>query len=248
MVNSICRVALLTVLLISPRHVGAQTSQDGRLIVTIVDSSGAVVPGANVTVTALDDGARAPVLPSVTSGAQGVATVAGLLPGRYRVQAEFPGFDIGVLLEVRVRRGDNKHVLVLRLKNIEESVTVAQNAQAAAADPRGNAFKTVLTSEEIANLSDDPAELAQQLQDLAGGNATIRVDSFAGAPLRSIVLLLDVRPLRGEDLPSAVALHEDMREQTPTRLEVLSRSVKRLRPCYDPDISIQPNLDVGDID
>ena len=66
---------------------------------------------------------------------------------------------------------------------MEESVTVAQNAQAAAADPRGNAFKTVLTRQEIENLSDDRTEMAQQLQDLAGGNATIRVDSFSGAPL-----------------------------------------------------------------
>src|SRR4030095_2311421 len=156
---------------------------DGRLIVTVVDVSGAVVPGAKVTVGSLDDGARAAAFPPLTSSEKGVATVEGLLPGRYRVQAEFPGFEIGILPEVRVRRGDNKHVLVLPLKKLEESVEVAQNAQAAAADPRGSAFKTVLTTQEIENLSDDPAELAQQLQDLAGGNAIIRVDSFAGAPL-----------------------------------------------------------------
>jgi hypothetical protein len=119
----------------------------------------------------------------VTSTAQGIARIEGLLPGRYRIQAEFPGFDTAVLPEVRVRRGDNKHVLVVPLKKREESVTVAQNAQSAAADPRGNAFKTVLTAQEIESLSDDPTEMAQQLQDLAGGNATIRVDSFAGAPL-----------------------------------------------------------------
>ena len=66
-----------------------------------------------------------------------------------------------------MHRGDNKHVIVLPLKKMEDSVTVAQNAQAAAADPRGNAFKTVLSRDEIENLSDDPAEMAQQLQDLA---------------------------------------------------------------------------------
>ena len=166
------------------------------MIVTVVDTSGAVVPGATVTVSGLDDGARAATFPPISSSDKGVATLDRLLPGRYRIQAEFPGFEIGVLPEVRVRRGDNKHILVLPLKKMEESVTVAQDAQAAAADPRGSAFKTVLSKEEIENLSDDPAEMAQQLQDLAGGNATIRVDSFSGAPLPPKALIKSIHIVR----------------------------------------------------
>ena len=156
---SVVQRVLLAVLMVAaaavPSFAQAQGAQNGRLIVTVVDTSGAVVPGATVTVGALDDGARAAAFPPMTSTDKGVATLEGLLPGRYRVQGEFPGFEIGVLPEVRVRRGDNKHVLVLPLKKIEESVTVAQNAQAAAADPRGRRFKTVLTRQEIENLSDD---------------------------------------------------------------------------------------------
>src|SRR5436190_17449690 len=171
-------------------------AQEGRLTLTVVDTSGAVVPGAKVTVSSLDDGARAAAFPPLTTTDKGGATFDGLLPGRYRVLAEFPGFEIGILPEIRIRRGDNKHVLVLPLKKMEESVTVAQNAQAAAADPRGNAFKTVLTRQEIENLSDDPAEMAQQLQDLAGGNATIRVDSFAGAPLPPKALIKSIHIVR----------------------------------------------------
>jgi hypothetical protein len=189
-------MALLLGATLPPSSSRAQGAQDGRLIVTVVDTSGAVVPGTKVTLGALDDGARAATFPPVTSTDKGVATFEGLLPGRYRVQGEFPGFEIGLLPEVRIRRGDNKHVLVLPLKRMEESVTVAQNAQAAAADPRGNAFKTVLTRQEIENLSDDPAEMAQQLQDLAGGNATIRVDSFAGAPLPPKALIKSIHIVR----------------------------------------------------
>jgi hypothetical protein len=189
-------MALLLAALLPPSSSRAQGAQDGRLIVTVVDTSGAVVAGTKVTLGALDDGARAATFPPVTSTDKGVATFEGLLPGRYRVQGEFPGFEIGLLPEVRIRRGDNKHVLVLPLKRMEESVTVAQNAQAAAADPRGNAFKTVLTRQEIENLSDDPAEMAQQLQDLAGGNATIRVDSFAGAPLPPKALIKSIHIVR----------------------------------------------------
>jgi hypothetical protein len=174
----------------------AQTAQEGRLIVTVVDASGAIVPGATVTVSGLDDGSRAAAFPPLTSSDKGVATLERLLPGRYRVQAELQGFEMGVLPEVRIRRGDNKHVIVLPLKKVEETVTVSQNAQAAAADPRGSAFKTVLTPQEIENLSDDPTEMAQQLQDLAGGNATIRVDSFAGAPLPPKALIKSIHIVR----------------------------------------------------
>ena len=95
-----------------------------------------------------------------------------------------------------MRRGDNKHVIVLPLGKMEESVTVGQNAQSAAADPRGNAFKTVLTVQEIENLSDDRTEMAQQLQDLAGGNAIIRVDSFAGAPLPPKAMIKSIHIVR----------------------------------------------------
>ena len=186
----------LLVAMAFPSTAVAQTTQDGRLIVTVLDSSGAVIPGASMTISALDDGARAATFAPVTTSDKGIATVDGLLPGRYRIRAEFPGFDIGGLPEVRVRRGDNKHVVVLPLKRMEESVTVAQNAQTAAADPRGSAFKTVLTKQEIENLSDDPTEMAQQLQDLAGGNATIRVDSFAGAPLPPKALIKSIHIVR----------------------------------------------------
>jgi hypothetical protein len=196
MCQRVLATLLLGVALAAPSPVRAQGTQDGRLIVTVVDTSGAVVPGAQVTVSALDDGARAATFAPMTSSDRGVATIGGLLPGRYRIQAEFPGFALGILPEVRVRRGDNKHVLVLPLQKMEESVTVAQNAQAAAADPRGNAFKTVLTREEIETLSDDPTEMAQQLQDLAGGNATIRVDSFAGAPLPPKALIKSIHIVR----------------------------------------------------
>src|SRR4029078_5066920 len=101
--------------------------------------------GATVTVGGLDGGARAPAFPPMTSSDQGRATLDRLLPGRYRIHAAFHGFEPGVLPEVRVRRGDNRHVIVLRLKTMEESVTVAQNAQAAAAAPRGNALQTRVT-------------------------------------------------------------------------------------------------------
>jgi Carboxypeptidase regulatory-like domain len=156
-----------------------QPPRDARLLVTVVDPSGAVIPAATVTVAGAEEATKAAGATAKTSD-KGVATLEGLTPGRYAIQAEFAGFEPGLLKDVRLRGGDNKHVVVLSIERVRESVSVAQDAQIAAADPRGNSFKTTLTADELDALSGDPAEMAQQLQDLAGGNAVIRVDSFLG--------------------------------------------------------------------
>ena len=150
-----------------------------NLLVTVTDQSGAVIPLAAVVVTPAGGGA----LPPATTSDKGQATIDGLAPGRYTVRAEFAGFDAGTLQDVQLRPGDNRHVIVLRLTGLEESVTVARDAQAAAADPKGSAFRTVLSREEIEALSDDPAEMAQQLIEMAGGNAVLQIDSFIGGTL-----------------------------------------------------------------
>jgi len=161
----------------------AQTSRDGRLVITVVDQTKSVIPGATVTVTGLEDATKGtPVAPAQTSS-EGVATIAGLRPGRYMVQAEFSGFESGLLREVRVRAGDNKHVVVLAIKGFQDSVTVGRDAQESAADRRGGAFGSALTREQVDALSDDPDEMSKQLQDIAGGGAVIRVDSFEGGKL-----------------------------------------------------------------
>ena len=54
-------------------------------------------------------------------------TFDNVTPGRYSITAEFPGFGIGLLRDIRVNRGDNKHVVVLPLKNLTESVTVGRD-------------------------------------------------------------------------------------------------------------------------
>jgi hypothetical protein len=161
----------------------AQTARDGRLLVTVVDPSGAIVPDATVTVVGLETATKAIERLPVKSTDKGIATVDGLVPGRYSIQAEFPGFDLGLLRDVRVRVGDNKHLVVLPLKKIEDAVTVGPGTQSAASD-RGNAtFGLALSTTQIEALSDDPTELASQLTDLAGSEAIIRVDSFEGQQL-----------------------------------------------------------------
>jgi hypothetical protein len=156
--------------------------RDGRLLVTVADPSGGVIPDAKVSVVGLDDATKAATIAPVQTSPQGVATISGLVPGRYSIVAEFSGFELGLLRDVRVRAGDNKHIVVLPLQRVLDTVNVAQDNQIAAAD-RNSTFGTTLTREQVNSLSDDPAEMQRQLQDMAGGNAIIRIDSFEGGQL-----------------------------------------------------------------
>jgi len=153
-----------------------------RVIVTVVDPSGAVIPDATVTLVGVDEATKAVVIAPVKTSDKGIATLENVAPGRYAIQAAFPGFELGLLKDVRVRSGDNKHVVVLPIQKMQSEVTVGRDAQNVSSDRRST-FGTALTREQIEALSDDPAEMQQQLQDMAGPNAILRVDSFEGSQL-----------------------------------------------------------------
>ena len=193
------RVLLATLLLALPTFAFAQPRpQPVTLAVTVVDSSGAVLPGATVTMTGLDPiNSKAPVEP-VKAGTDGVATITNLVAGRYAVEAAFDGFETRRLPEVRVRAGANKQVILLPVAGHKETVTVGQDKLAAAADPRGPSFGSTLTREQLDALSDDPEVLRQQLQELAGPGAVIKVDSFEGGSLPSKSQIRSIRISRDQ--------------------------------------------------
>ncbi|HEX4347363.1 MAG TPA: carboxypeptidase-like regulatory domain-containing protein, partial [Vicinamibacterales bacterium] len=157
----------------------AAQPRDGRLIVTVIDQTNAILPHATVKVVGIEDATKKPLEP-VEASDDGVASIDGLVPGRYSVQAEFAGFETNLVKDTRVRAGDNKLTLTLSLEKMTDSVTVASQD---GADPHGSSFGTALTDDQVDALSDDPDTLAQQLADLGGPGATIRVDSFEGGQL-----------------------------------------------------------------
>ncbi|HWI17611.1 MAG TPA: TonB-dependent receptor [Vicinamibacterales bacterium] len=171
---------------------------NGTLVVTVVDTTGAVLPGATVTVTGIDPGNKAAVIAPAEATKEGNATIARLAPGRYTVKAEFAGFETRTLPEVRVRNGNNKQVMMLPVEGHKETVLVGQDKQAAAADPRGPSFGSTLTREQLEALSDDPEVLRQQLQEMAGPGAVIKVDSFEGGALPSKSQIRSIRISRDQ--------------------------------------------------
>jgi len=181
-VRSIILSLLLPLFIVVPSPAAQTGAARAKLMVTVSDPSGAVIPDATVTIVGLDDTLKSVTIAPAKTGTNGTATFDGLTPGRYSIKGEFEGFDLGLLRDVRVNRGDNKHMLVLPLKNMTESVTVGGEGQAAA-NRASRAFGLNLTDDQIQNLSDDPAELQRQLSDVAGPDAVFRVDSFEGQQL-----------------------------------------------------------------
>src|SRR5919197_2921030 len=106
--------------------VATSAAQEFRGSVTgrVIDPSGAVVPGAQVTIT----NTATNVSNSVTSNEEGVYTVLYLADGRYNVVAEKTGFK-KLLRTVEVRVGD-KITLDLRLEvgSVTESVNITTEA------------------------------------------------------------------------------------------------------------------------
>src|SRR6476660_614118 len=161
----------------------AQTARDARVQVSVVDQTGGVVPGATVTLVGLETPTQAQAAPMATTGENGIAVFDRVVLGRYSLRAEFPGFDLGLLRDIRVRAGEQKLVVVLPLARLEQTVTVGRNLQDVASDRRSSQFGNEVTQSQLDALSDDPAELQRQLQELAGPDAIIRIDSFEGQQL-----------------------------------------------------------------
>jgi len=191
-------LSILFVLLMAVHVHAQQAANNATLRVTVVDPSNAVIPGATVTVVGGDAATKdTPIAPVETSDT-GVAVVPGLRPGRYTVQASFPGFETRILADVRVRNGDNRQVAILPIARLEASLTVGQDRQEAATDRQGASFGTALTRDQIEALSDDPATLQQQLQDMAGPGAVFRIDGFEGSALPAKAQIRSIRISRDQ--------------------------------------------------
>jgi hypothetical protein len=192
------RVVLLVIILwplVVPALTYAQ-NQTGRLILTINDTTGGALPTATVTVTGLESTNREFKITRETT-TSGIVTFDALAPGRYAAVAEFTGFETSPPREVRVRAGDNRMTIVLALARLKDEVVVGRDQQAAGSD-RASTFGSLLTRDQIDQLSDDPAIARQQLEDLAGPGAQILIDSFEGGQLPNKSQIRSIRITRDQ--------------------------------------------------
>src|SRR4051812_12443879 len=106
--------------LFAPARARAQAVY-GSISGSITDASGAVVPGASVTITSV---ARQ-TSDTVTTNDHGFYTKERLVPGVYEVKAELQGFKIAVFPDIRVSVDSNTPLNIkLELGRMSEAVTV----------------------------------------------------------------------------------------------------------------------------
>jgi hypothetical protein len=148
------------------------------------DESGAVIPGAKVTVTGPSG-----LLKIATTGADGSYSVVGLPPGNYTVQAAAPDLGMGQPAKITLSNGAITLNLQLKVASTVQQVTIQENAgPQVTTDPANNASALVLTGDDLDALPDDPDDLQQDLQALAGPSAgpnggQIYIDGFSGGEL-----------------------------------------------------------------
>jgi hypothetical protein len=185
-----CLLALQIVLSAAALAGAAETqpaaSRPGSLRITVRDATDLPIAGAAIAVIASDGGTSKAI-----TDAAGQGTVERLAPGSYTAVIESRGFERLEVLNLTVRSGARtSRNVVLQIAGIAEQVDVAP-----AEEDRQitDAFTTQLTPEAIAALPEDPDELMELLQQLAGSDAEIRVDGFNGGQLAPGAQLQEVR-------------------------------------------------------
>jgi hypothetical protein len=159
------------------------------------DELGGVIIGAVVTVSD-----AAGVEKTATTDEQGNYVFSALAPGRYTVRINQGGFASYENLGVEVQAGRTEPLdIVLTVSIEQEEVTVTAEAPVGT-EPESQAGAVVLRGDDLDALPDDPDDLSEALQALAGpgagaseDGAQIYVDGFTGGRLPPKESIREVR-------------------------------------------------------
>lgn len=161
----------------------AAQSSTGGVRGVLSDNSGGVIPGASVSVSGSG------VQRTAGTQADGSFAVTGLAPGQYTVHAAYPGFQT-FDRTVTVNAGGVVDVPIqLEVTADKQEVTVeSQSTTTVSTEPDNNASALVLRGDDLEALPDDPDDLSDALQALAGPGAgpnggQMYIDGFTGGQL-----------------------------------------------------------------
>ncbi len=169
-------ISVLIVFLLAVAPCLAQNN--ASLEVIVKDPTGALISKAQVQ---LIKNGKPQSLSSTNQ--RGEARFNKLAAGRYQVHIEAAGFKAFDLEEIDLTTGPQRRDVTLEIDVIKVDVDVEEEAQVRNTNPNGPAFSNVLTAEQIAQLPDDPDELENAINQLAGPGAQIRVNGFRGGKL-----------------------------------------------------------------
>jgi hypothetical protein len=169
-------------------------AQAGSLHGHVSDPSGAVIPQATVTAAPANGKAAQAV-----TDAQGNYEIKGLAAGSYAVNAEAQGFSKSAAQTVTVAAGQAKQLdVALEIAVKPEKVEVQEEAATVSTDAANNASALVIKGKDLEALPDDPDELLQDLQALAGPSAgpnggQIYIDGFTAGQLPPKASIREIR-------------------------------------------------------
>jgi hypothetical protein len=162
----------------------ANGSLTGALKGAVADPSGARVVKATVTLQAADGTTSA-----VQSGADGSYLFPQLAPGTYVISVTAPGLALAQAQSVTVEAGRTTlQNLALNIAVDQQQITVTEQGAGLDTSPDNNAGAIVIKGKDLDALSDDPDELQDELNALAGPAAgpnggEIYIDGFTGGQL-----------------------------------------------------------------
>ncbi len=161
----------------------------------VADPSGALIPGARVTVTTVM-GAETH---TTAADASGSYEVQGLAPGGYTIGVTFDGFAPFQSQTITLAAGQVKRVDVsMAIQAEQQNVIVTDETPTVNVEAAGNSNTIILKGKDLDTLSDDPDELSNELAALAGPSAgpnggQIYIDGFTGGQLPPKSAIREIR-------------------------------------------------------
>src|SRR3989454_7794399 len=183
---------LLLGVLVSLFFSSALFAQTGTLRGIVTDESGAIVPGAKITLTA-----SAGTATTALAGDDGSYSFTGIVSGDYVAEASARD-PATAPLKLMIRRGVQTLNLQLKVSSLVQQVTVEDRAVTVTPEPANNASATVLAGDDLRALSENPDDLIAELLAIAGpgagpGGASVFIDGFSGGQLASRESIREIR-------------------------------------------------------
>jgi len=161
----------------------------------IADQTGALIPGAKVTITT----SAGTAVTTATADASGAYQVNTLAPGGYIVRAAYDGFAPFQSATITLAAGQVKRVdIAMAIQVEQQNVVVTDESPTVNVEANGNASSVVIKGKDLDALSDDPDELSNELNALAGPSAgpnggQIYIDGFTGGNLPPKSAIREIR-------------------------------------------------------
>jgi Carboxypeptidase regulatory-like domain len=161
----------------------AQTPS-GTLHGRVTDPTGAVIPQATVAATGADGQKTVAVTNNL-----GAYELKGLAAGSYTITTSAKGFAVSTEQNVAITAGQVQQFdIALDIQVEQEKVEVQEESTTVSVNPSENASSIVIKGKDLEALSDDPDELQQELEALAGPSAgpnggQIYIDGFTAGQL-----------------------------------------------------------------